>query len=162
MPSREDRKIIIQIVFFGVIFVSFISFAWASTDDLENLSGERTQQYSYDTKVERPVVRFEASGLRNPFKDIRDTGEKKNDKEKEKPVVEIPLPKLTLQGIIWGGEFPQAIINNNVVKVGDMVEGVKVLNIDKNGVTLVFEGKEHFIAGSLGGMNSTQGPLTED
>jgi len=48
-----------------------------------------------------------------------------------------------LQGLVWGGDFPQAIINNKMVKIGDTIEGVEVVAIGKEGVTLVYANKKY-------------------
>ena len=53
----------------------------------------------------------------------------------------LDLSKLKIQGIIWGVKTPQAIINNTVLKVGDLVEGAKILNIEKKGITFDFNGE---------------------
>lgn len=44
-----------------------------------------------------------------------------------------------IQGIIWGGRFPQAIMNNKVVKVGDEVMGARIIEINPNGISVLFE-----------------------
>jgi hypothetical protein len=50
---------------------------------------------------------------------------------------------LIVQGLIWGGSFPQAIVNNKIVKVGDTVDGANVTAIDKDGVTVLFQEREY-------------------
>ncbi len=57
-------------------------------------------------------------------------------------VKDIPLPPLVIQGLLWGGEFPQAIINNKVVKIGDTIEEARIVEINKNGVILLFAGRK--------------------
>lgn len=54
-----------------------------------------------------------------------------------------PLPSLTVQGIIWGGKVPQAIINNKVLKTGDIIEEVKIIAISNKGITVSFSGQEY-------------------
>lgn len=58
---------------------------------------------------------------------------------------QIPMPGLDIQGLIWDSDKPQAIINNKVVKMGDYIEGVKVVNIRKDGVVVEYEGEEVLI-----------------
>ena len=50
-------------------------------------------------------------------------------------------PSLQVQGIIWGADTPQAIINHKVVRIGDSLEGARVTAIDRRGVTLEFQGE---------------------
>ena len=54
------------------------------------------------------------------------------------PPVMISLPELTLQGIFWGVSNPRAIINRQIVGVGDAVEDCRVVNISKEGVQLSY------------------------
>jgi hypothetical protein len=56
-----------------------------------------------------------------------------------KPVVE--PPRLVVQGIIWGGPKPQAIINDLLYGIDDTVKGAKILSIDEEGVTAEFQGE---------------------
>ncbi|MCD6575426.1 general secretion pathway protein GspB [Candidatus Aerophobetes bacterium] len=50
------------------------------------------------------------------------------------------LPQMNLQGWTWGYE-PRAIINNQVVQKGDRISGAEVLEIRKEGVILIYQGK---------------------
>lgn len=60
-----------------------------------------------------------------------------------KPVVkqELPLPQLIISGIIWNTNRPQAIINNQVVDIGDEVSSTKIVSIQKSGIELLFDGR---------------------
>lgn len=53
-------------------------------------------------------------------------------------------PRLTISGIIGGGSKGQsaAIINGKTVSPGEVIEGVKVLGIDRQRVRLLYEGEE--------------------
>lgn len=53
---------------------------------------------------------------------------------------EIKLPTMNLQGWTWGYQ-PRAIINDQVVEKGDKVSGAEVLEIRKEGVILIYQGK---------------------
>ena len=91
--------------------------------------------------VTRPKVEYKARGLRDPFKPPQT--KKEAEAQQTKPPEEAkPLPALVVQGLIWGGIFPQAIINNKVVRVGDLIEGVEITGINQEGVTILFDGKE--------------------
>jgi len=92
----------------------------------------------------RPNVEYTADGLRDPFEDYLIIEEAAPAlQEGLKQEVSLPLPSLSIQGIIWGGRFPQAIINNKVVKVGDTIEGARITDINKNGVLVFFENREY-------------------
>jgi len=99
----------------------------------------------HDT-IQRPQIIYKVQSLRDPFEPlVRE--EKKEAKVTAKSEVK-PMPSLTVQGMIWGGSLPQAIINNKIVKVGDTLDGVKIKEIDKQGVTVVFANKEHLLSTS--------------
>ena len=51
-------------------------------------------------------------------------------------------PQLKVQGMVWGGAEPQAIINGRVYGLGDAVGGGgKVFAIDREGVTVAYQGE---------------------
>jgi len=65
-------------------------------------------------------------------------------REVAKPVV-VHLPSLSLQGIIFGGDVHQVIINNQIVPLQGTIEGAKVNAITKSGVELIYKGKKFFL-----------------
>lgn len=67
-----------------------------------------------------------------------------------------PLPSLQIQGIVWGGSFPQAVINNKVVREGDTIEEAKITDINKSGVTIFFDNRQYTL--STSSPVSSQGP----
>ncbi len=50
------------------------------------------------------------------------------------------LPSLTVQGVIWGGAVPCAIINNQVLKQGDSIAEVKIIKIKKESIEVLYKG----------------------
>jgi len=91
--------------------------------------------------IVRPKVEYKAGDLKDPFQRYKEEKIPPGAQQKESGLS--TPPSLTVQGIIWGGRFPQAIINNKVVKVGDTIEGARVISIDKEGITLLFEGMQY-------------------
>ena len=57
-----------------------------------------------------------------------------------------PPPILRIEGLLWGGPEPKAIINGAVYKVDDAVQGAKILAIDRRGVTIEHLGNPVFYA----------------
>mgnify|MGYP001593629177 CR=1 FL=1 len=45
-------------------------------------------------------------------------------------------PEFALSGIVVGGGEPYAVINGNIVSVGDLVEGLRLIQISEDSVTL--------------------------
>lgn len=111
-----------------------------------------------DGVISRPVIEYTSGDLRDPFSDLFQLAEEKAKKEKEAQIVQAPLENIVpdkplpsldnfkVQGVIWGGKFPQAIINNKVLGVGDSIEGVEIIKIDKKGITLNFAGRTATLA----------------
>lgn len=56
------------------------------------------------------------------------------------PPVEITPPPLALQGLVWGGPAPKAIIGNEVYGVGDAVQGAMIKAIQREGITIELQG----------------------
>ncbi|MGC8744746.1 MAG: hypothetical protein ACP5T0_12775 [Verrucomicrobiia bacterium] len=57
---------------------------------------------------------------------------------KAQPVSEMQFPQLKLNGIFYRVNNPSAIINGKLIKVGDVIDGAKIISIDKNSVTVEF------------------------
>lgn len=126
--------------------------AWAQAKAAQETKAEEAAKKSpaagssvQGDNIVRPKVTFKAAGLKDPFRPLI-------EEEKAAPVVseEVkPLPPLSVQGLLWGGAFPQAIVNGKIVKIGDKVADAQILGIDKEGVTVLFENTEHKISPSF-------------
>ena len=57
--------------------------------------------------------------------------------------IKVTLPPLKLEGVLWGGNFAQVIIDGQVYKVGDSLKDIeaKVFRIEKNTVFISFKNK---------------------
>lgn len=75
-------------------------------------------------------IEYASGSLRDPF------GEPKIKIEEPEEEIQ-PMPELTVQGLVWGSSMPQAIINDKVFKLGDSIEGAKIVEINREGVVLV-------------------------
>lgn len=146
------KKIIRYLIIVFFMLVSFKVQAYALKMDLgapkeiDESNMEKTGLTLVNKNIEiivRPNVVYRAQGLRNPFEQTVLESESTSAVDSGiKPEV-VSLPQLTVQGIIWGGRLPQAIINNKVVKVGDLLEGAEIVEINKEGATVLFAGVEH-------------------
>jgi hypothetical protein len=63
-------------------------------------------------------------------------------------------PSLRVQGLLWGGREPQAIIDDAVYKVNDTVKGAKILEITRDGVTIEHLGTPVFYSPTGGEQGS--------
>jgi len=124
----------ISSVLFGVIFIDFL---------FMNPLFAKEEAVPKDKAAEiiiRPHIEYKAAELRDPFKSPREK------KETEKQIAQVkveerPLPNLVIEGIVWGGNFPQAIINNKVVKIEDTLEEARIIDIKRDGVTVSFDNR---------------------
>lgn len=118
------KRLLKKFIIFFIIILTF------STIEAQPMM-ENTQEISLRRKIE-----YKSEGLKDPFQPPR----KEEQVAAQQPAQseQVPLPALTISAIVWGGIFPQAIINNRVVKPGDNIEGVNIVNISKDGITVSF------------------------
>ena len=57
------------------------------------------------------------------------------------PIIERSLPNVSISGIIWNSDRPQAIINGQIVDVGDTVMEIEITDIQKTGIDGLFDGR---------------------
>jgi hypothetical protein len=59
----------------------------------------------------------------------------------------VPLPPMTVTGIVWNSDRPQAIINGDVLTQGDMVPNtaIKVVRIQKTKIEFLIDGRTESI-----------------
>lgn len=62
------------------------------------------------------------------------------DVPEPEPPQEIQPPQVDIRGLVWNTNRPQAIINDQVVDVGDMIDDAKIVAIRKNEVDVVYQG----------------------
>lgn len=92
-----------------------------------------------------PRAAYTAHTLRDPLQNLLP--------DESKPVVQPPTPQvpdrptgqplaqgapstLDIQGLIWGGPEPKAIINDEVYGVGDVIQGATITSIEQEGITM--------------------------
>ncbi|MFA6378758.1 MAG: hypothetical protein WCX16_03130 [Candidatus Omnitrophota bacterium] len=101
---------------------------------------------------------------RNPFKSWLPKIEEKIEKEPEAtkieykepevkiipvlkpaPVEEAKPPEIKISGLVWSTDRPQAIINDQILTIGDMIGDSKIIDINKDGVDIMFLNKLYTI-----------------
>jgi type II secretory pathway component PulC len=142
-----SRSLLVSVV----LSCAWLAQSWAEPSQLKAIKDlEKEASKKYET-ITRPKVEYKASGSRDPFTGI---AIEENIKDIVSDVSS-PPPDLKVQGIIWGGRLPQAIINNKVLKVGDTVQNAKVINIGKDGVTVLFGGRNFTLGSPAAGSAAT-------
>lgn len=139
---RADK--LLRLIFIITLLVSFAHLVFADSNS--------------DGVIPRPVIEYSSGDLRDPFSDLFQLAIEKEKKEKEGQYIQVslvgtdpekPMPsleKFKVQGVIWGGKFPQAIINNKILGVGDLLDGAEIVNIEKKGISLSFAGRIAILA----------------
>lgn len=101
--------------------------------------------------VIRPKVEYMPAGSRDPFQSpIRMQNDQAGVTAPESIDQQNPIKSLKVQGVIWGGELPQAIINNKVLKIGDTIESFRIVGIDRDGVTVISGSYQYILPSSAG------------
>ncbi|MCX7661739.1 MAG: general secretion pathway protein GspB [Candidatus Omnitrophica bacterium] len=126
------RKAILVLLLFLLCFISI---------------GLSEEDFLLDDFIYQDFI-YEEENLADPFEPVV-----KEEREEELPQQipfesqeEKPLPYLDIQGVVWGTGLPQVIINNTVLRVGDTIEGVKILKINKEGIEVEFNRKIYKLA----------------
>jgi len=107
-----------------------------------------------DAGILREKVEYSAAALKDPF----ESPIVENVVDLKKNAAEVKLPVLKVQGLIWGGNFPQAIINNKVVRVDDEVDGAKIVSIEKDGLWVSFNDKQYNLSSPVAVTKSVKNP----
>ena len=61
--------------------------------------------------------------------------------EQVKPPEIIPVPQITVTGIVWNSDRPQAIINGKIVNQGDTILDIEITEIQKDFIKGQFHGR---------------------
>ena len=155
MRIKKSNKIILLTLL--LILVVFINCLFATeAQKAEALKRIDAEEPPSDAafEIERPMVVYSAGNLRDPFLTTipQELGAATKNKEEEK------LPSLTIQGLIFGPKFPQAIINNKVLKVGDQISGATVTAINKDEISVLFNDKYYKLTSPLAIAKTSQIP----
>ncbi|MFH1093401.1 MAG: hypothetical protein V1739_04500 [Candidatus Omnitrophota bacterium] len=86
--------------------------------------------------ITETAAMFKKPDLRDPFLPSKDSTILKAPIEEKKLVI-----NLDLKGILWDKMVPSAIINSKVVKIGDLIFGKTVVDIEKDEVILMENGE---------------------
>lgn len=131
----NKNTLLILLAFILAAIAPKICFADRTLRQIEEID-KATKTQSVQS-IKRPSLFYTSGSLRDPFQENIREEQESEFKSTANEAPQLP-PNLAVQGIIWGGKIPQAIINNSVVKVGDTVLGVKILEITKDGVIVFF------------------------
>ncbi len=96
-------------------------------------------------EIKKPVIKEKRPVALKPVKKpdteiIPSTPNKPEvEPEKKKPIP--PLPNITINGIIWDSDRPQAIINGHIIDIGDAILQIEITDIRKTEIEGLFHGR---------------------
>lgn len=132
---------------FSLLFLIFCPmklFAAGQLDEIKRLQErEREQQQA----IIRPAVSYQGRNYKDPFRSRQQA-----DPSQQNLAGMPALPPMTIQGIVWGSDIPQAIVNNQVVRVGNALGSVHIISIKKEGIKVIFQGQEYFLPAPASGI----------
>ena len=129
----------------GTLLTLLLVSAWGILNPRLGLAQKKAEADTL-TRLLKSDVAYQADEFRDPFKStiVSDTAA---PRDSVNPLVpEVSPPELKVQGIFWGGDFPQAIVNDKVVKVGDEVNGAQIVSIEKDIITVFFVNRQFKIS----------------
>ena len=140
MGQKKKIAVIFSAVF---IFSLSINYSFALHQEFQEIKKlDEAEKQELPEVVVVPKVEYKAEGLKNPFQGfVKKAGEEASALRPGEDASAAP-PPLTIQGIVWGGNFPQAIIDNKVVKVGDTVQDAQIVEISRNKVIILFKDRK--------------------
>ena len=154
--SYKRYKKILGVV--GLVFVILVLGYLSSPAQEDSPRAQKKSESSSKWPQEQSIA-YTGEGLRNPFRNPaakqKPDGIVKPPEVKPPEAVRLDLEKFAVSGIVWGGMVDQAIINGKVVKVGDTISDVRIVRIDKEGVTIEFKNTE-FKLKAPSGMSAQQ------
>ena len=132
MFENIDKKQKIELIITGIGIIILISLAarYINRPVLKNPSIiiQKLEPVSPFEAAERPAPAMETKWGRDPF-----SLEAYSDNATQ---------GLTLNGIVWDANNPYAIINNNIVKLGDRVNDMTVIQINEKDVIVDQDGQQ--------------------
>ena len=89
-------------------------------------------------------VEYTSEGLRDPFLSPFEM-----EMTATEGTAEVDLSGLNVQGMVWDSPMPQAIINERVVRQGDVIGGAEILDVQEEGVYILYEKKQYILRPSM-------------
>jgi hypothetical protein len=116
----------------------------------EELSAKIHDYNKLVASLEETDIPFEAKTFRNPMKPLVSEADKKSGTKKpwepKEEIIATSAVGYTIEGIVWDDAQPLALINNQVVGVGDQLDdGSRILEITKQRVRFTKKGREYFL-----------------
>ncbi|MBU0759991.1 MAG: hypothetical protein KKC66_02290 [Candidatus Omnitrophica bacterium] len=153
-PKKKHME---YIAITGLVIIAFfigISRFRKGSEKSEGFSKEKFEEQWKEIEIleknlpmEEKAVSYDADSEKEPFKSPIESKKKRDVVTEE----DIFLPSMKFQGMIWSSSRPQAIINDKVYDVNDVIYNIgsgeeemfpiKITEITKEGICLRYKGK---------------------
>jgi hypothetical protein len=161
MAEKEVKKkqmeyIAISGLVLVALFIGISRFKKGSTDDEVFSRKQFKEKWKEGEILEKTIpqaekgISYSADSSKTPFKSPLEV-ETKNIEVVEE---DISLPLMAFQGMVWNSVRPQAIINDKVYDVNDIIRvnigmeeefPVKIMDITREGMYLRYKGKDFLV-----------------
>jgi len=143
-----------KFIYYGSLIIVLFLFCLLSLISLPAYSQipPEEEEAEKSDSIRRSDVEYTAVNFQDPFMPQLDILKEEEEPQIIEEVVSdkpkaSELFSFSIQGIIWNSDIPLVIINNQVLKKGeiflmDNAEEIKIIDIDKEGVTIMYSGRE--------------------
>ncbi|MDD5504936.1 MAG: general secretion pathway protein GspB [Candidatus Omnitrophica bacterium] len=144
--DKDKKQQIILIIIIPIFFLALMHM-YSQREQGRGGAGVKEEVFAPDAGIDAIPMPDESMdfnytpGEENPFTNLLQAYLKASDKEKVVEHVSVPMPSLVIEGMVWNTDKPQAIINGKVLNAGDIIDGVRIINIEKQGITIDFNGE---------------------
>lgn len=134
---KRTNSIILR---FTLCYIAFLAFpAKTFADPSSFIDGFRNPFKPWLPKIEEIIEKLPEPTKIEVVEPSDFTAKKVEPTPQKKIIAPVAVPpNLVVNGLIWGTDRPQAIINNRVVSVGDTIENSEIIDINQNGVDVIF------------------------
>ncbi len=150
--SKKEKTILLLIFLIFAVAGYFLFILWAEQYKQQGLIIQNILPTTKPSTIsqearEAPAgkdgipVRGEASAFRDPFLPSNKIADNKIPIQVQKKA----LIGLKVSGILWDKMVPSAIINSKVVKIGDLISGKTVVDIEQDKVIVMEDGEIYIL-----------------
>lgn len=152
MKKQHMEYIVVGILVLAALFIGINRFKKKDKDDEVFSRREFSEKWKEVEILEKEVpqeekgIVYDTYSERIPFKSPF-------EEELVAAGEQVELPTMTFQGMVWSSLRPQAIIDNKVYDIGDAIvvgsgdtkEEIKIKDIDRKGIHLIYKGREFLV-----------------
>jgi len=90
-------------------------------------------------------IEYTSQSLRDPFLSPFEI------EQQAEQALGVDFSHLRVQGMVWNSAIPQAIINERVLRQGDVIDGAEILDVQEEGVFILYEEKQYILRPEIPG-----------